>query len=190
MEFKNSIPDTPSNPPDPNLPPYSASNSPPQYTSQPSTTTTTATTPSRGRWSVHRVWLYDLVLHLLSILFAVPVIALYITDISLAHNQNARPPWRLLVIDVLGVVSAAYACTWSKVYLLVFSKRAKRERLPRRNSTLIDLSIWVFVLAIADTTLSVRTGNASCRRFGGVGGCESWRRSIMVAVGVLGICLS
>jgi len=199
MEFKNALNDTDSQTDESRLPP-------PPYVADTTTTNNdnqNSDASIQRYWSTRRIWLHDLTLHILSAIFAIPVIVLYVVDLCYAqdyktNHSHSTPPNSthsnltpaLIVIDALGIASGALPWIYCSVWLRIISPRARKRTLSRKWSTAIDVLLWALALGMADTTLAMRTSKNNCSMFDADGGCLHWRRMMMIAVGVLGILLS
>jgi len=172
----------------------------------PSYDNATDATPST-RWTPDRIARYDFILHLLSIILAIPMLILFAIDVHAArryskllpsksdpsnHSGSLRGPLpaTLVVIDAIAIAVAALIYVWAWVYLRVYWPRAKKAVLSRKWSTAIDVALFMICLGISDTTLAMRTSPKNCVKVESVGGCEEWRRRLMLAAGILGVLLS
>jgi hypothetical protein len=160
-------------------------------------------TPST-RWTPDRIARYDFTLHLVSGILAISMLVLFAIDVHAArryskllsdpssHSGSLRGPLpaSLVVVDTIAIAIAALIFIWAWVYLRVYWPRAKKEVVPRKWSTATDVALCVMCVAISDTTLAMRTSPANCTAVERVGGCEEWRRRLMLAAGIVGVILS
>ena len=156
--------------------------------------------PTR-KYTTRRIYLTDLVMHLLSVAFAIPTLILYSLDLAYSNNYFAKlhphesrghMPAAISVLSPFGITGANMSLIWSLQYLYFDRRLAKERELDRKWRTLYDAFLWVWTLAVSDATFSVRTNSSNCTSLGleDWGACNGARPGIMIAAGICSVMLS
>lgn len=138
------------------------------------------------RWTPKRCAHYDYYFHIISLLFGTSTFALYAFDLAKSRSYHVGLPVGIAVVDALAILFLNISNGWSVVYLFSdIHPRMARGELGRKWPTWFDVALHTCLLAISDTTLSMRSGNSNCTQNGPVGACQSYRQAVMIAAGVL-----
>ena len=139
------------------------------------------------KWTPQRCARYDYILHIVSLIFGATTLALYSYDLAKSRSYHVKLPVGLTVVDAMSIAFLSLCSGWSLVYLFFSDIHARMSRgeLSRKWPTLFDVALHTALLAMADTTLSMRGGTNSCKQNEPVGGCKASRRAVMIAAGVL-----
>ncbi len=158
------------------------------------------------RWTSERIAHRTLFSHGLTLLFAVPALALFAVDLH-AYSSQMHPttssithPTRyfqsnpITIIDGIALTSLSITILYSATYLA--SLRRTRQILTPATIyrhalffSITDFVLWGSVLGISDTALSMRSPSTNCYKFlyFDEGACDSRRLSIMKAAGAMEI---
>ena len=156
----------------------------------------TANGPFLSRTS-HRFYNF---LHQIPLLFIVPIVALYASDIrrydlvgTLASSSRSSL-WgysytltydKSLPLNIVALVVLSHCVIW---HFLWSTLLYPRESIPLTTFALVDFVLWAAVLGLGDTTLAMRSSTKNCAQY--IGGCESTNMGVIIAAGSLMIVLS
>jgi len=142
------------------------------------------------KWTPAKCARYDYILHAVSLSLGVPTLTAYLFDLAKSASYHVKLPVGLTVVDALSITFLVVSNGWSLVYFTTgFHPRMARGELARKWPTIIDGLLHCCLLAMADTTFSVRSGG-DCDKNRAVGGCLQSRRALMIAAGVMLIFVS
>jgi hypothetical protein len=180
---------------------------PPYHEESLSTPSSASSFPPPGcGWTSEQIARRTLFSHGLSLLFAIPALALFAVDLH-AYSSQTHPtaysithPTRffhsnpITIIDGIALASFSITILYSAAYLASLGQT--RQLLTPATIyqhtiffCITDFVLWAAVLGISDTSLSMRISNSTCQKYLYLdeGACDSYRLNIMQAAGATGI---
>ena len=200
LDWKNDLSDTTAVSHESNTAPAVDSNSH-VHSSDKSSKSQRSCCPRTKKYSTRRIYLTDLVMHWLSVAFAIPTLILYSLDLAYSnkyyyklhpHVSHGHMPAVISVLSSFGIAGANMSLLWSLQYLYFDNRLAKERELDRKWRTVYDAFLWMWTLAVADATFSVRTNDGNCESLGigDWGACNDSRQGMMIAAAICSVMLS
>ena len=134
---------------------------------------------------------FDQILRPLPLLTIVPAIALYAADLrhcaatGISSSPLSGTHDSATVLSTVSLVFLSLAVVWTILWMMVLGDLCREHRIKLNWVGLTDWMLWVALVSVGSTTISMRTSK-DCKVFY-PGSCDPSRKNAMSAAGALTI---